>query len=225
MKKIIIAIVGLLSIGMMAQKSVSINEDIDGLKISAGLLVELYTNADENKIVASEKVFEAINYKVRENQLKISSSIETLLEGDVPLELKVYVKDLNNLNVVQGSEVKFINKFETDELFLRAGEGSTISGEIYVNTLEAKVISGGEIEIVGEAKSQEVEVNTGGEYDGEDFITENTFVKISYGGEAEVYASKNCEAKVIVGGTIDIYGNPEFLNEKTNFGGEINLKK
>ena len=225
MKNILVLIISFVSIATMAQKSVSINERFNELRISAGIQVELHTNAQENKIVTDERIFEAINYKVRENQLNISSSIETLLEGDVPLELKVYVKDLNNLNVVQGSEVEFINKFETDKLVLRAGEGSTISGEFYVNSLEAKVISGGEINLVGEAKSQEVQVKTGGEYDGEDFITENTFVKISYGGEAEVYASKNCEAKVIVGGTIDIYGNPEFLNEKTNFGGEINLKK
>lgn len=223
MKRIIFVVLCFLSLHAMAQESVNINEDIDGVRVSAGLQIELYTNAKENKIVAGENVFEAINYKVRENQLRLSSSIESLLDGEVPLKLKVYVKKLNRLNVVQGSSVEFKNKFETDYLFLRAGEGSIITAEIYAKNLEVKVISGGEIDIKGKANSQDVEVNSGGEYAAKNFETENSNIKISYGGHAIVFASKNCEAKVIVGGTINIYGNPEFLNEKTNFGGEINL--
>ncbi len=225
MKKIIFALVGLFTVEMMAQKSVMINENIVELRVAAGLSVELYTNADENKIIAKEEVFEALNYKVRENQLRLSSSIETLLEGDVPLNIKVYVKNISNLNVVQGSQVEFKNKFKTSQLTLRAGEGSRINGEIYAKVLDVKVISGGEIYLTGKSESQDVEVKTGGAYDADKFITENTSVKISYGGEATIYASKNCEAKVIAGGNINIYGNPEFLNEKTNFGGVINLKK
>jgi hypothetical protein len=224
MKSLISILIFFLSVGIMAQEAARINEDIDGLKISAGLQVELYTNAEENRIVANREVFEAINFKVRENKLKISSTISTLLEGEVPLSIKVYMKNLDELNVVQGSYVEFIEEFETHEMFLRVGEGSVIRGKLYVSSLDVKIVSGGEIKLEGEAKSQNVEVKTGGEYGGKDFITENTIVNISYGGAARVYVSENCEAKVFGGGIIDIYGNPKFLNEKKNFGGEINFK-
>ena len=224
MKNLIIIAIGLIGLNALGQKSVRINQDIDALKVSAGIQIELFTDANENKIVAKEQVFEAINYKVRDNQLRISSRIEALIEGDVPLQLKVYVKKLSNLNVVQGSAVELQSKFEADQLVLRAGEGSTISGELEVNSLEVTVLSGGLIDLKGVAETQDVEIKTGGEYRGRYLKTENTAVKISYGGEAQVFATKNCEARVIAGGTIDIYGNPEFLNEKRNFGGEINLK-
>lgn len=224
MKNILFICVSLLALSALGQKSVRVNEDIDALKVSAGIQVELYTDADENKIMASEKVFESINYKVRENELIVSSRIETLIEGDVPLRLKVYVKKITNLNVIQGSVAELQNKFKANHLVLRAGEGSIISGEIYVTSLEVKVLSGAVIDLNGVAETQEVEVKAGGEYDAKNLKTENTIVKISYGGNAQVYATKNCEAKVIAGGTIDIYGNPESLNEKRNFGGEINLK-
>ena len=224
MKNLIIIAIGLIGLNALGQKSVRINQDIDALKVSAGIQIELFTDANENKIVAKEQVFEAINYKVRDNQLRISSRIEALIEGDVPLQLKVYVKKLSNLNVVQGSAVELQSKFEADQLVLRAGEGSTISGELEVNSLEVTVLSGGLIDTKGVAETQDVEIKTGGEYQGRYLKTENTAVKISYGGEAQVFATKNCEARVIAGGTIDIYGNPEFLNEKRNFGGEINLK-
>lgn len=224
MRKIIFVCITLVSLNALGQKSVRINDDINALKISAGIQVELYTDAEENKIVANEMVFEAINYKVRDNQLRISSRIEALIEGDVPLRLKVYVQKLSNLNVVQGSSAEFQNIFETSQLVLRAGEGSTISGELKVNSLEVKVLSGGLIDLKGIANTQDVEVKTGGGYEAQNLKTENTSVKISYGGEAQVYATKNCGAKVIAGGIIDIYGNPEFFNEKRNFGGEINLR-
>lgn len=224
MRKIIFVCIALVSLNALGQKSVRINEDINALKISAGIQIELYTDAEENKIVANEMVFEAINYKVRDNQLRISSRIEALIEGDVPLRLKVYVQKLSNLNVVQGSSAEFQNMFETSQLVLRAGEGSTISGELKVNSLEVKVLSGGLIDLRGTADTQDIEIKTGGGYEAQNLKTENTSVKISYGGEAQVYATKNCGAKVIAGGTINIYGNPEFFNEKRNFGGEINLR-
>jgi len=224
MKKIVLLCIALVTLNAFGQKSVRINDDINALKISAGIQVQLYTDAEENKILANEMVFEAINYKVRDNQLRISSRIEALLEGDVPLRLKVYVKKLSNLNVVQGSFVEFQNMFETRQLVLRAGEGSTISGDLKVDSLEAKVLSGGLINVQGIANTQNVEIKTGGAYEAQNLKTENTTVKISYGGKAQVYATKNCGAKVIAGGIIDIYGNPEFFNEKRNFGGEINLK-
>jgi hypothetical protein len=224
MKYIIIFILGIASLNTMAQKSVNINEDIDALKIAAGLQVELFTNADENKIVANEKVFEAINYKVRENKLIISSSIETLIDGDVPLNLKVYIKTLSDLNVVQGSGVEFKKLFKTEKITLRAGEGSVITGELDVNRVDVKVLTGGLVDLKGKAESQHAEIKTGGEYEAKALKTKNANVQISYGGNARIYATKNCEAKIIVGGTIDIFGKPEFLNEKTNFGGTINLR-
>lgn len=224
MKSLIFISMCVFTLSVMGQKSVRINQDIDALKISAGIQVELYTDADENKIVAEQTVFEAINYKVRENELRISSRIGSLIEGDVPLRLKVHVKDLNNLNVVQGSEAELQQKFSANQLVLRAGEGSVIAGEIDVSELEVKVLSGGVIELNGRASTQNVEVKTGGKYQAQQLKTEDTTVKISYGGEAQVYAAKSCGAKVIAGGIIDIYGNPEFMNEKRNFGGEINLR-
>lgn len=224
MKNIIFVGIAFVSFHVLAQKSVLINEKISAVKISAGIQVELFTGVDENKIVANEMVFEAINYKVRDNQLRISSRIEALIEGDVPLRLKVYVKNLSNLNVVQGSSAEFQNVFETSQLILRAGEGSTISGEIKVDSVDVKVLSGGLIEMQGIANTQDVEIKTGGAYQAQNLKTENTSVEVSYGGKAQVYASNNCGAKVIAGGIIDIYGNPEFFNEKRNFGGEINLR-
>lgn len=222
MKNLIIALIAVLPAFTFGQTEVVIDKNIQALKVSAGVQVELTTNAKDNKIIADERVLEAINYKVDDYELKIGLSIGTLFEGDFPLKLKVYTKNIDQLSAVQGSTVEIQNLIKTDHFFIRATEGSIVSGEFETQSLELKALSGGVIDIKGKTQSQDVLVNTGGEYNGRHLETKNTKVKVTYGGNANVFASENCEAKIVVGGQIDIYGNPKYMNEKTTFGGEIN---
>jgi len=225
MKNLFIVIVAFLPAFGFGQTEIEINKNIQAVKVSAGIEIELTTDAKYNKIVADKRVLEAINYKVSDYELKISLSVETIFEGDFPLKLRVYTKNIDQLNAVQGSRVKIQNSIKANQFFVRATEGSVISGEFKTQTLEAKALSGGIIDIRGKSKEQDVLVNTGGEYKGQNFKTENTKVKVSYGGNADVFASENCEVKIIVGGIIDVYGNPKYINEKTTFGGEVNIIK
>ena len=208
-----------------AQQEVLLNKNIQALKISSGIQVELFTNADENKIEADERIMESINYKVNKRELKISLPLGKIIEGDLPLILKVYTKDINQLNAVQGSIIEIQNTITSSSFSIRATEGSVVSGVFDTENLELKALSGAIIDIRGESKSLDVLVNTGGKYKGKSLKTENTIVKVTYGGNAEVFATENCEANIVVGGTIDIYGNPKYMNEKKSFGGNINIIK
>ncbi len=225
MKILLSVLLTFLSVIGSAQTEVVINKNIQAVKVSAGIQVELTTNAKENKIVADERVLEAINYKVDDYELKIGLAIETIFDGDFPLKLKVFTKNIDRLNAVQGSSVEIQNLVNSDRFFIRATEGSIVSGEFKTQSLELKALSGGIIDIRGKSKNQDVLVNTGGEYNGNNLKTEDTKVKVSYGGSAKVFATGNCDAKVVAGGNIDIYGHPKYVNEKTTFGGEVNIIK
>ena len=225
MKNLILVLIGFIPVLGIAQSEVVINKNIQAVKISAGIQVELITNAKDNKIVADERVLEAINYKVDDYELKIGLSLGTIFDGDFPLKLKVFTKNIDRLNAVQGSTVEIQNLIENNRFFIRATEGAVVSGEFKTESLELKALSGGIIDIRGESENQDVLVNTGGEYNGRNLETKNTKVKVTYGGNADVFASENCEAKIVVGGVIDIYGNPKYVNEKTTFGGEISIVK
>ncbi|QTY26789.1 head GIN domain-containing protein [Flavobacterium sp. CS20] len=226
MKNLVIILIGFLPVlGFTQTEEVVINKNIQALRISAGIQVELTTNAKVNKIEADKRVLEAINYKVSDYELKIGLSLETIFDGDFPLKLKVYTKNIDRLNAVQGSTVEIQNLIKTDRFFVRATEGSIVSGEFKTQSLELKALSGGIIDISGKSKDQDVLVNTGGEYKGKKLKTENTTVKVTYGGNAVVFVTENCEAKIVVGGNIDVYGNPKYVNEKTTFGGKVNIFK
>ncbi|RRO16797.1 GIN domain-containing protein [Flavobacteriaceae bacterium 14752] len=223
MKNLILVLIGFIQVLGLAQTEVVINKNIQAVKVSAGIQVELITNAQDNKIVADERVLEAINYKVDDYELKIGLSLGTIFDGDFPLKLKVFTKNIDRLNAVQGSTVEIKNLIKADQFFIRATEGSIVSGEFKTQSLELKALSGGIIDIRGKSKSQDVLVNTGGEYKGRNLKTENTKVKVTYGGNSTVFASENCEAQIVVGGQIDVYGSPKYVNEKTTFGGNIDI--
>ncbi|MBS3737731.1 MAG: DUF2807 domain-containing protein [Psychroflexus sp.] len=225
MKKLILVIIVLLPALSFGQKEIKVNKNIQAVKVSAGIQVELTTNANENKIVAEERVLDAINYKVDDYELRIGLSLGTIFDGDFPLKLKVFTKNIDRLNAVQGSTVEIQNLIKTNHFFIRATEGAVVSGEFNTESLELKALSGAIIDIRGKSENQDILVNTGGEYRGRNLETKNTKVKVTYGGNADVFASENCEAKIVVGGDIDIYGNPKYVNEKTSFGGGITILK
>lgn len=224
MKKLIIGLL-FMSVGLQAQTEIVINKNIQALKVSTGLEVELITSSDENKIEASQNVLNAINYKVVDYELRLSLSLEDLIDGNVPLKLKVYTKNIDRINALQGSIIQLGGKIKSNNFSLRASEGSKIWGEFDTDNIEIKVYSGAIIDIKGKTKSQNVAINTGGIYEGKNFLAEDTVVKVSYGGEAQVFASNNCEAKVFVGGEVNIYGRPKYMNEKISFGGDIRVIK
>lgn len=106
---------------------------------------------------------------------------------------------------------------------LRAQEGGTINIALNVKYAKIKSVTGGIIEATGTANMQEITLNTGGIFNGRTLQTENTKVKITAAGEAEVHASNKVDAKVTAGGDIVIFGNPTTVNKKQFAGGRIKV--
>ena len=223
MKNILFILMGLFTLVTWAQQEVLLNKNIQAVKVSAGIEIKLITDAEQNKIEADNLVLEAINYKVKNYELNISLPLGKIIEGDLPLILKVYTKDIDQLNAIQGSIVEIQNTVESSSFSIRATEGSVVSGNFNTENLELKALSGAIIDISGKSESLDILVNTGGKYNGKNLKTKNTIVKVTYGGNAEVFATEKCEANIVVGGNIDIYGNPKYMHEKKSFGGNINI--
>ena len=87
-----------------------------------------------------------------------------------------------------------------------------------------KANSGGIINISGTAETQDVLVNSGASYNGEDLKSEVTSVTANAGGTAEIYASKTINATTRAGGNIEVYGAPKNRNTKNVIGGRIDFK-
>jgi len=221
MKKLIFTVF-LLSIVSTANAQNVITKNIGDfteLKVFDRVEVELLKGS-ENKVEISGISRDQVVIIVKQEILKIRMSLSNTLSGN-DVKVKVFYKDINKLDVNEGAKITVKEVIKVSELDVRAQEGGVIFAEIEADRLFAKAVSGGTLNIEGNSKEQKVIVQAGGQYLGEKLKTNNTEVKISAGGKANIYAKDYVEANTAAGGTISIYGKPKETDEKKILGGKI----
>ncbi len=219
MKNVVIAIVALFSSVLYAQTEKNLG-DFKEVKVYDRIEVEL-VKSDENKVVISGKNTEDVVFVIKNGLLKIRMTLDKSFNGD-ETEVKVYYKNIDIIDANEGTFIGSNDVFEQFEIDLRAQEGGSIRIQVKDMTfLNVKAISGGVVQVSGNSKNQNVDINTGGQYKGKELHTEKTDVIIRAAGEAHVHSTKEVTAKVRAGGSVYIYGNPEKVDENTVFGGKI----
>jgi len=193
------------------------------LKVYDRIEVELI-KADENKVIVSGKNTEDLVIVHKKDILKIRMTLEEAFDGD-ETTVKVYYTTVDIVDANEGAIITSSDAIEQFELKIKAQEGGKVDLTLKdLKFLDIKSVSGGDISVSGDSKNQTVDVNTGGAYNGEELITENTTVTIKAAGVAHVHATKKVTAKVRAGGSVYVYGNPETVDENTIFGGKIIIK-
>jgi len=106
-------------------------------------------------------------------------------------------------------------------LDLRAQESGELQLNCQTEQLLAKAVTGGDIKLKGFTDNQDIKINTGGGYSGKEFKSKFTTISVNAGGNASIHATKYVKANVKAGGTVQVYGDPEKMDEKTVFGGKV----
>jgi hypothetical protein len=184
------------------------------------LIVVNLIKSNEAKVVITGDDIEDVELINKDGKLKIRMKFDKTFNGTNTFVAVYYT----SIDIIDGNEGAFISSnelIEQNQIELRAQEGAQLKIGLDVDQVTIKAVSGGIIETRGKAISQNITLNTGGVYEGKSFETQNTTVNIRAAGEADVYASKTVDAKVIAGGDVYIYGNPENVKEKTTLGGRI----
>jgi len=145
-------------------------------------------------------------------------------KANTSVKVKVYYNDLSDIQASQGSEIVSDDVLKVNLLKITANEGSKIQMKVDVKQLNVRGNSGGEVKLSGNADIQEIVMNSGAKYKGDDNEGENVSVTVNAGGKAEVYASKAVNAIVRAGGRIEIHGNPKQRDVKKVVGGVIEFK-
>ena len=176
--------------------------------------------SDENKVEITGDDIQDVEVINKDGKLKIRMKLDKIFNGERTFVAVHYTK----LQVIDGNEGASISSNELitqNQIELRAQEGAKLVIGLDVDKVSIRAVTGGIIETRGKAVSQDITLNTGGIYEGKAFETQNTTVNIKAAGEADVNASKVVDAKVLAGGDVYIYGNPESVQEKTTLGGRI----
>lgn len=137
--------------------------------------------------------------------------------------VEVHYKTLEIIDANEGSIIVSNELIDQNMIELRAQEGGKIIAGLDVNFAKMRAVTGGIIEVSGLSKSQEIVLNTGGIFEGRELNTQDTKIKITAAGEAEINASNKVDARVTAGGEVYIYGEPSTVNKKTFAGGNITI--
>ncbi|MFS4466213.1 head GIN domain-containing protein [Maribacter sp. 2210JD10-5] len=190
------------------------------VKVFDGLSVNLIKSL-ENKAIITGADTDKVAIVNNDGKLKIRMQIGKIFSGyktfiDLHYVDKIVIIDVNEDARITSQEI-----IEQDVLELKAQEGGELVIAAEVEQMLIKSVSGGVIETSGSSDVQDVQINTGGVYEGKDFKTKFSTINVNAGSRAEVYASEYVKAAVKAGGEVLVYGNPPKLEEKTVFGGII----
>lgn len=176
--------------------------------------------SDENKVVVDGSGSDDVEIVNKNGELKIRMRLTKMLSGD-NVSATVYYKNIDAVEANEGSRIASDETFEATTFDVIAKEGSEIKIKVNVDRLTLRTANGSTVKISGKAKNQEVIVNSGGIYEAEKLITNQTVITANAGGDADIYATDLVDAKVRAGGDIRIFGKPKQINQKIIAGGTI----
>lgn len=181
--------------------------------------------SNENKVILQGKDADQVELVNKNGELKIRMPFGKLLQGDA-ISATVYFKKLDAVEANEGSRIASKDEISAINFDIICKEGSEIKLlNLQASRLQVRTSAGSIVTIKGSVKNQDILSNSGGKYDGQDCITEQTVVTVNAGGMAHVYATDLVDAKTRAGGEIRIYGKPKQINEKKIAGGTIEQVK
>ncbi len=220
MKKILFILSLFLTINAIAQENIEKNiGDFSEIKVYDLINVELI-KSDENKAIISGDNKSDVELINKNGSLRIKMRLGQNFEGNKTV-VTLYYKSLDVIDANEGSYVSSEDTFKQYNIELRVQEGAIIKLQLEVTDAKIKAVTGGVIEVSGKAVRQDISMNTGGIFHGQDLESESTYIAIRAAGEGYINASQLADVKIRAGGDVYIYGNPEKVNESKIIGGRI----
>ncbi|MBT8184675.1 MAG: DUF2807 domain-containing protein [Eudoraea sp.] len=193
-------------------------------KIKVFDLIEVnLIKSDDNRILIKGDNVCDIKFVNKDGTLKLRMEFEKKFRGEDTL-IEVYYTHLDIIDGNEGAKIVCNELIVQNSIELRAQEGAKIKIGMDVERVDIRAVTGGIVEASGIASNQVIVLNTGGIFEGLDLKTEVASVKISAGGEAELYVSEKVDINVKAGGDVYVYGNPAEVNKSTLAGGRIFIK-
>jgi hypothetical protein len=177
-------------------------------------------HSDENRILIKGRNTGDINFVNKDGVLKLRMPLEKKFQGEDTF-IEVYYTDLKTIDANEGARIVLNEQLKRDRIELRAQEGAQIEIGMEVREAEIRAVTGGIIRASGLATNQVIVLNTGGIFEGRDLKTDYSRIRVSAGGEAELYASAEVDIQIRAGGDVHVYGAPGKVYKDTMFGGRI----
>ena len=190
------------------------------VKVFDGISLNLI-RSDRNEAVVRGENKEKVAVVNTDGVLKIRMEITKIFSGYRTFVDLYYKTPLTVIDVNEDARIVSEEVIRQEVLEVKAQEGGEVEVRAEVTQFLVKAVSGGIINATGKSKNQDVQINTGGIYNGKSFVTGFCTVNVNAGSTAEINATDYVKASVKAGGKVFVYGNPAKMEEKTVFGGTI----
>lgn len=197
--------------------------DFSELKVYDLITVKLVPS-DENRVVITGKNTEYVKTINDNGVLKIRMELEERFDGNATT-VTVFFKNIAIIDANEGSKIYSETEIKIASLELKTQEGGKIDVAVATENLNIKSVSGGIIEVKGTTQRQDININSGGVYEAKELISKESYVTVTAGGSATIFATDIVDAKVTAGGYITVYGNPNEVKKKKLAGGKIEIVK
>ena len=192
------------------------------LKVYDLINVELIQST-ENKIEITGEDTSNVYVVQKNNLLKIKMDFNKPFNGNKTF-VKLYYTKIDIIDVNEGAKVASTSPFKQYELELKTQEGGYISVVADLKLLSIKSVTGGSIKVKGKTQSQNINIRTGGIYEGAKLQAVTTKLKMKAGGEVDVNSSDLIEVTIVAGGNLTIHGTPKTVRQKNIIGGRVIYK-
>ena len=197
-------------------------ESFDKLDVFGNIKVEMKQGDKESVQITTKNVdLSEVKTEVKDKLLKIHMK-SNLFDDDAEVKIVLTYKVIREINSNASAEIKVKDLIKGDKLFATATSGGRIIMNVDLNAIELKVYQGAHIDITGKVKTQESYINTGGVLAGANFESDEAYMKMNTGGQAEIIVKNLLNANVNTGANLNYYGTPEKEELKTTLGGKIN---
>jgi hypothetical protein len=199
-------------------------KDFDELKVFNGLEVNLVkSNVQKLEIKGSKATQVAV--KNKKGVLKIYMKLNSIFDTkSVKINL-FYTGNIAELDANQGAVITSNQTFSQTQLDIDVQEGAHVRLDVNVDYLKIKAITGGNVYVSGQAKSQKVDISTGSNYNALDLKNKQTDITSGTGADAQIYVEDILDAKVKLGGMVTYLGNPKSVKTTKFLGGAIHQKQ
>ncbi|MEW2920017.1 MULTISPECIES: head GIN domain-containing protein [Flavobacteriaceae] len=223
MRKIYTLCLLLLPMTFFAQRMIDTEVgDFDKIKVFDLIEVNLI-QSDENRITIKGWNVDDIKWTNKNGVLKLRMQLDKKFQGEDTF-IEVYYTNLEVIDGNEGAKITCNELVKKSKIELRAQEGARIQIGMDVAHADIRAVTGGIVEASGLAENQSIVINTGGIFDGRNLRTSSTDIKISAGGEADVFASEMVDINLKAGGDVTVYGKPKRVHKKTFAGGRVYMR-
>tara|TARA_R100001369_G_scaffold91435_1_gene132733 strand:+ start:971 stop:1642 length:672 start_codon:yes stop_codon:yes gene_type:complete len=174
----------------------------------------------ENKVVVSGKNRKDVEVHNKNGKLKIRMNLEEQYDGNDTVVI-LYYTAVDVIDANEGAKVTVKDPIEQFEIDLKTQEGAEITAVLKTTYANFRAVTGGVVNVTGTSKNQDISIYTGGVFNGEGFVTEQTEVSLNAAGEAYINATEYVDVRIKAGGDVFIYGKPKKVDESRVLGGRI----